>query len=509
MASFLGDFWNGAVLLREWKWAARRPWLFVPRYGIALFVVIVYFLVDDAASNSSQWLNYNRNYILQSDPHLLRRLLAEDLVARAIATTAVVLQWQLILMVVVTPAVTAGALGHEKEGDTLLALFGTGLTSAQIVIEKFIARFTVLCQALVIVAPILTYLALIGGMPPLRFALAIAQILAVTFALAGACMLSSVWTRRTSDALLGCYSAMIIVALVDQVYTAYAPWPAWLNPFAMLDEILNSGGKFRAATIAYHVAIFLGIGLLCLVVSVYRLRPAALRQGEQRPGKWMWAFRRPVGEDPIRWREQHVFGVAALPWLRAIPRSLALFGTTAFALILVGTAIDSSLARSFFPFLRAGMWSEAFATLSKVNYDRTISELMVLGLSLCVIGGVTVAARSLNSVTEEKRRKTWDDLAITPRSVKEILTSKRKGIFDAALPHAVVYAVPMALLSALAGWWGLLICLGWLLAAVLAFYFLSVFFMPMDVSREPTRPRKSPDKKSSGRRETWEYWERV
>ncbi|MBX7106602.1 MAG: ABC transporter permease, partial [Gemmataceae bacterium] len=413
------------------------------------------------------------------------------------------------LMVVVTPAITAGALGHEKESDTLLALFGTGLTSAQIVIEKFIARFTVLCQALVIVAPILTYLALVGGMPPLRFALAIAQILAVTFALAGVCMLCSVWTRRTSDALLGCYSAMIIVALIDQVYTAYAPWPAWLNPFAMLDEILNSGRKFRAATIVYHVAIFLVIGLLCLVVSVYRLRPAALRQGEQRSGKWLWAFRRPIGEDSIRWREQHVFGVAALPWLRAIPRSLALFGTAAFALILVGTAIDSSIARSFFPFLRAGMWSEAFATLVNVNYDRVISELMVQGMALLVIGGVTVAARSLNSVTEEKRRKTWDDLAITPRSVNEILSSKRRGIFDAALPHAMVYAVPMVLMSVLAGWSGLLICVGWLLAAVVAFYFLSLFFMPMDVSREPTRPRSKPVVNTTGTRENWEYWERA
>jgi len=514
-------FTNRAVLWRELKRSAYRPWLFVPRYAAVLIILIVYGLSTPAKMPN---LIYGRHGELIQDPHYLRRVQAEAEGERTFKTLSTFLEWQMLVIVLMTPAVTAGALGHEKERDTLIALFGTELRSYDIVIDKFLARLLIVLQPLVFVAPLLMFFAGTGNLPLMRLGLALGQVVLVMFALSAACMLSSVWTRRTSDALLGCYSAMIIVVLIDIVFAAYVPWPDWLNPFAMLSQILSSGPRAKINLVIAHLVTYTLIGIVCLSLAVARLRPAALRQGEQRPGKWMWAFRRPITNDPIRWRERQVYGLAPLPILRALPTSLALSGTFVFSLILAGTAFDRYLAFNFFPHLMAGNFNQAMDVLGRVSVNRVLEEVSIMGVILCVLSGVIVSARSANSVAEEKRRKTWDDLAITPKSEEEIIRSKQWGVFDAAIPHAIAYAIPLFAMAALAGWTGIQLATCWFAGALFVIIMAMLIFTPAP-KPEIRQHRRGPDPEWSGipardrdlrpldvqkgetkMRPGWEYW---
>jgi ABC-type Na+ efflux pump permease subunit len=458
-------FGNRVVLWRELVWAARSARLYVPRYaavGVAFLICVL--ARPDPVPFTGFMIKANNRW--EPDLLYLRRAMAAENGAHAYQALSTCLEWQLILLVLITPAVTAGALGHEKEQDTLIALLGTQLRSRDIVIDKLIARLLVIAQPICAVAPLFLTVAWFGNVPFDRLGLAMAQVAVVTFGLASGCLLSSVWTRRTSDALLGCYSAMIIMALLEIVLVSGLPWPDWLNPFAMLREILTASKPARMKYVFVHLAANAIIGVICLLLSIARLRPAALAQAEQRPMKWLWAFRVPIGENPVRWRERHVFGVAAIPLLRTIPKSLALVGTFAFSAIIAFTGIDQTIARNFFPFLFAGEFRQAFDDLAKARPERVVNELFVQGMVLCVIVGIVAVVRMATSISEEKRRKTWDDLAITPLSHREIIAGKRWGIFDAGLPHVLAYSVPMFALGAVGGQDGLLIAGIWLAIAL-------------------------------------------
>jgi ABC-type Na+ efflux pump permease subunit len=456
-------FGNRVVLWRELVWAARSARLYVPRYAAAVVVFAICVLARPNPLPFTGMSFNGKNW--EPDLRYMRQAIAAENAAQAYQALSTCLEWQLILLILVTPAVTAGALGHEKEQDTLVALLGTQLRSRDIVFDKLVARLLVIAQPICAVAPLFLLATWFGNVPMDRFGLAAAQVAVVTFGLASVCLLSSVWTRRTSDALLGCYSAMIIMALLEIVLASGLPWPDWLNPFAMLREILTASKPARMKYVFIHLVAHAVIGAICLALSIFRLRPAALAQAEQRPGRWLWAFRLPITNNPVRWRERHVFGVAALPILRTIPKSLALTGTFAFSAIIAGTGVDQAIARNFFSFLFAGEFRLAYFDLAKAKTESVFNELIILGLALCVIGGIVGVVRMATSISEEKRRKTWDDLAITPLSHQEIVSGKRLGIIDAALPHVLVYSIPMFALGGIAGPHGLILAAVWLIVA--------------------------------------------
>src|SRR5262249_1896591 len=67
---------------------------------------------------------------------------------------------------------------------------------------------------------------------------------------------------------------------------------------------------------------WVGLGFVALPIAVWRLRPAYRKQLEsvgRKPGRLSGWFRARVTDDPVRWKEQHVEGLAPLRLLRAIP----------------------------------------------------------------------------------------------------------------------------------------------------------------------------------------------
>src|SRR5262249_38288074 len=77
--------------------------------------------------------------------------------------------------------------------------------------------------------------------------------------------------------------------------------------------------------------------------------------------------------------------------------------------------------------------------------------IIFLGLVQVVLGALVVGVRCADSVAEEKRRHTWEDLVMTPLTLEAIQHGKFGGVLLATRPYIVAYSIPMFVLAAKAG----------------------------------------------------------
>jgi len=171
--------------------------------------------------------------------------------------------------------------------------------------------------------------------------------------------------------------------------------------------------------------------VLCLCLSVWRLRPAYLRQlqAEGRPKKLRWwhARRSSVPDEPIRWKERHVEGLAPLAALRRVPRWYGIG-----VIFLVTLVCSATIA-----------WSHP-GSAGKPFYVQSVVALLVAVL--------LIGLRCSGAVTGERERQTWEALLLTPLPVQHLIRGKLWGIIGASYPYLLAYAVP-ALVFALVGGW--------------------------------------------------------
>ncbi len=520
MTGRLGFLLGGPVLRREFARAAWRPLPLLLRYAYAAWLIgqLLVVLPDYAAREyQARSLRFggpafgSRTTISlppagpkqsprfvppafgQRDdspslPELLRaRHLA--LVAAAAKYVPLLLHQQLLLVLFLTPALTAGALVVEKERDTLQALYGTELGSFQIATGKLLGRLAALAWGASPALPILVFGATLAELPLGPLLLAFVQAGVLAFALAAACLLLSVWTRRVTDAIVASYSAMTVCYLGGLVALANAPVPASLDPTVILGQLLPGGGGLRPLAFLAHVAFWGGAGVLCFALTAARLHPAYVKQAESRPWRWLWAFRPRVGDDPIRWREQHVLGLAPLPVLRMIPGWLGRLAVLTFSAILALEALDHISAGSLLLALRRGKFALAWEVLQHPYLGRLWEDIHIMGIALLVLGTLTAGLRCAGSIAEEKRRKTWDDLVLTPLSLEEIVFDKWWGVVRASVPYLAIYALPMIALSSRGGAEGIALAVTWLVAACVLIVLAAAAGMAVaaDVAGVPSR----------------------
>src|SRR5262249_50120174 len=155
---------------------------------------------------------------------------------------------------------------------------------------------------------------------------------------ATASLLCSVWTRQTRDAILACYATVTLVYMASLTALGRMPLPLFLNPQEGLNLLLTSAALpwFSYLT---ALTVWAAAALLCLGLSIAHLRKAWLRLEGRQPRRWIWAMRPGVSNKPIRWREQHVIGLAPLPWLRMVPTWMGRVGVFTFSAILVFSAL--------------------------------------------------------------------------------------------------------------------------------------------------------------------------
>jgi hypothetical protein len=439
-------FFGGSLLHWELVRAARRRSFFLLRYGYMAFLLLQFIVLH--ANFQKQLASERRG---AGGPlnveHKREEVLAWKRFANDYLTT--VLGQQFFLLVFAAPLLTAGALGQEKERGTLQALLGTQLSNSDIVLGKLVGRMALLGQVALVALPEMVLLAGVAEISLARLALAVITTMVVTGSMAAACMLCSIWTRQTRDAILACYASVIILFLGAQLL--FDGLPLWLDPREMQRRLLT-----RYESVPVELVAFVGgatcATALCLGLAIAWLRGAGRVLEDRRPSRWLWAFRPAVSEDPVRWREQHVIGIAPLPWLRIVPGWLARLGVFIFSSLLAVSALDYIVGRgALLHTVKHGDMKSLSDMLWGLDSKRLRTEIDILGWVLVVITTVVVGVRSATSISEEQRRKTWDDLVLTPLTLEDIARQKTRGILLATPPYLLLYMLPMLALSSLGG----------------------------------------------------------
>jgi ABC-type transport system involved in multi-copper enzyme maturation permease subunit len=388
------------------------------------------------------------------------------------------LQLQLVLVLALIPALTASSLGQEKERGTLFALFGTALTSRQILLGKLLGRLILLLPLVLTTLPALVFLATLTGRGLTPLVLALAQEAICAFALGAACLLFGIWIRRATDAMVAAYLFLGLVYVIIRGFTASLPQASWFDPVDNLRELLNGGSRWALAA---HLAVWAVLGAVCLRLGWRRLRKVCVEQREKRPSRRLWAFRPAVGNNPIRWRECHVIGLAPMPILRIVPRWLALLAVATFSAAVVGM-IANRFAAGFIPALLRMEFVQAFDEL-RWRGNKIDECVPLMGLVFILLANLVVGVRCGTSVAEEKRRNTWDDLLLTARSFREITSGKMWGVLQATVPYVIAYALPVLFLASAGGSNALFSAVMWIILPC-AVVFLAAL-MGIDMLRVP------------------------
>jgi ABC-type transport system involved in multi-copper enzyme maturation permease subunit len=400
-----------------------------------------------------------------------------------------------LILVLVTPTVTAGAITDEKSRGTLQYLLTAELRPGEIVLGKLIGRSYQVALLAATVLPPLAFFGVYGGLDVLKLLELTAATVVMIFALAAASLLASVLCRHTRDAVLGVYSigvGLVVLSLVvNAVLGLSRGGPGWLravaavlgafNPLAPLgDDWLTANLGESARRLVTLLLTWGLLGCACLTVAVLRLRGAYLRYLQGAPPKkprWWRVGRARLGNDPLTWKERHVEGIAPLAILRAMPRWLGIVLvvglTTAWAgYLLLSNMVPETIESLARRALQAD-WAGLLAVVQAMPQPKTANDFYtMLGLPVMLVASLVVGIRCSGAVTGEREKQTWEALLLTPLETRQLIRGKFWGIAGATWPYLVAYAVPALALSAIAGLGAFLWTLLWLGVTILAMGFV-------------------------------------
>jgi ABC-type transport system involved in multi-copper enzyme maturation permease subunit len=338
---------------------------------------------------------------------------------------------QFVLITLLTPAYTAGAITDEKERRTLEFILTTDLRDREIVLGKLGARLLNLAFLLLVGLPILGLLQLLGGIDPGLVVAGFASTAVTMVSMAGVSILCSVLFRKSRDAIVLAYLAILAYFIAAGLAlllhgTPLAAFPStagWQSPVTVGDLVdwFNSGNPFFAlsrvfrtfatGTLDAELPVILGGYLLfhslaalgCCAAAVLLVRRRALREGSGRRDAVRPRSVPPVTDQPMLWKERYVEAGLRLHWIG-----------WAVVVLLVGA--------SFVPFvLILGTASGSFFTESVNIWVRTVGTMVTC---LLLLG---VAVRAAHSVSGERERHTLDELLTTPLETEDILYAKWYG----------------------------------------------------------------------------------
>jgi ABC-type transport system involved in multi-copper enzyme maturation permease subunit len=384
---------------------------------------------------------------------------------------AVLAVQQFLVLVLAVPAFTAGAVTEEKARGTLQGLLTTELTPLEIVSGKLIGQ---LVRVLDLSLPgwlLLGAVAGLGGLGPAQLLALVSGLLAPLPALGAAGLLASVWCRRTTNAAVAVYGTAAVGGAMLWVFGRITT-PT--GPFHFLRLVSDNPGPTPVLSdLLMCWLAWGGLALPLLALAAWQLRPAYRRQLTARARRGGWALRRPpVGDHPVRWKEQYVERVLDLPGLRLVPRPLgvaAVFALScACSLAILLAHLPAGPARVLDLVLRLDL-PGLENLLARGKPAGTAFALQ--GLAVMALAGLAAGARTSSAVCGERERQTWEALLLTPLTTKQLLRSKLWGTLNVFRPYLLAYTVPAVVVSLLAGLWPLVWTVTfWVLTWVMMYY---------------------------------------
>jgi ABC-type transport system involved in multi-copper enzyme maturation permease subunit len=356
---------------------------------------------------------------------------------------AIFLGAQFFLVVVLTPALTAGALTEEKEGQTLPFLLASNLHNHEIVLGKLGSRLVSVLLIVLAGLPVFSLLQLLGGVDPGWLIAGFAATGVTLLSLASVSLAWSAILPRSRDAVLFAYlslPAYIVLARASKLLLdipGAASFPSaenWESPITLQDVLLavNAGDPFRALgrgmdTIRFGAregvwdvlrdyALFHGVVILLgLLTAMLRVRRAMLAEGNvQRKHlalrhRLLFGGRPAIKDQPVLWREIYSARGNRLHWLARI----VLFALVALSFLppifIYANSSDALFFGREFQSWMMNMWVRTVGTL--------VATLLLLA----------VAIRAATSIGSERQKQTFDVLLTTPLELEDILYGKWMG----------------------------------------------------------------------------------
>jgi ABC-type transport system involved in multi-copper enzyme maturation permease subunit len=352
---------------------------------------------------------------------------------------------QLVAVLLLTPAYTAGAIAGEKERRTLEFLLTTDLSDSEIVLGKLLARLATLGLLLLTGLPVVSLMELWGGIDPVPV-LAGFMVTAMTmFAVGSLSVLVSIHAKGYLQAVFHSYVYLT-------VFTVCCGLPVLSVAAEMFSRLTRSFQPAYALINMSVCALLLaatGVGLSLAAVSQFReaalprgrvLRAAprpparkpapappperpAERPPMERPAPPARSApqydRVPIGDSAMLWKEltyeqniNELFPTGLWKEMRAPT------GGILFVCLLLACCCTGLLSRD--------------GSLLAYHVGEGLMEvgnlfIRSLGAPLCCVAFFVVALRAGGSISREREQQTLEGLLMTPLDREEILFAKLLG----------------------------------------------------------------------------------
>ncbi len=366
---------------------------------------------------------------------------------------------ELVVVLLLAPALVAGLITEEKSQRTLAQLLTTDLTAGEILRGKLLGRLVHVFMVILAGLPSFCLLAGFLGLSPAVVPAVIVGLGCPALAVSALAALASVESASTNGAALATYFLVELSSLT--LWIVGGPIEA-LNPLSLLDAVLAGEGLKREALALLWLTLgYGGMPAACLALAASRLRPVYRRQSDA-PGRRLRLSRsrvRHVVGNPVYWKERCFGRLTPLRPLRFVPHGLGL------VLMFVGSTAVSSAPLWSSP----GSWRQKqclqtigealdecdleklWGAVRDVDSGPGAGQALAQGTLAAALLSFLVGIRCSGAIQEEKERGTWDGLLLTSLGSREILSGKLRGILTFAHPYLLAYGVPALLLSLLGG----------------------------------------------------------
>jgi ABC-type transport system involved in multi-copper enzyme maturation permease subunit len=462
----------GPILHQEMLLGSRRYRLHLLRWvyaGWLVFQVLWFYVVFQAEEAQAA-----RRYVFSRGDMVLNEASAPEIVGSRFAD--MFLRQQMLLLLLITPAFVAGAVTDEKRRGTLQYLMTTDLESRHIVLGKLIGRLCQVVLVMLVGLPLFALMAGFGGVSPISMLFAAGVLVMPLFALSAGTLLASVCCRQTRDAVLAFYLVCIVVGVLVRGLGGFF---SYLDPLYVLEPAWGAASSLNLAEASRRLVIssiaWGAIGCVCLATAAARLRPMYIRELESlRPARLAWHAldREPIDDEPVRWRERNIEGLAPNPTLRRIPQWAAI------TLIAALTTI-SSLTILWLAIVPGHSTTDVLRAMLRLDVRETATLLqgastgfLVQAILAMLIASLVVGIRCSGAITSEREKQTWEAVLLTTLSARSIIRGKLWGVMGASYWYLLAYAAPAVTLSVLGGPLALVYTILWLAATVLVMYFI-------------------------------------
>ncbi len=461
-----------AIVRQELLLGSRRTRLHLFRWFYAGWLIVQvgwFYLLFQAVEQQRYLATWSMNA-----PGLFQKSSAPSVVGAWFCATFI--PQQLLLLLLAVPALVGGAITDEKRRGTLIYLLTTDLDTRHILLGKLIGRMVQVLALMAAGLPLFALMAGYAGVHPLPLVLLALVLLPPLFGLASASLLASVLCRQTREAVLALYVAgaigfglaWLIPGLVHGFDPRWVIAPIWDS---RSDDALSLFGLRLLLTLA----LWGGLGLVCLLLALAWLRPVYRRELEKagdRRQTWYASERPPITGNPVEWRERNIEGFNPFGLFQGMPLWLACtliaVTTTLSSLTILIVSMPASVTVGDFVRALLRVDLKRLATLlSGAELGFLVQSIVVLLLATFIVG-----VRASGAVTGEREKFTWESLLLTPLTESRLVVGKLRGILASSSWYLLAYAAPALSLAILGGVPAFLWTLLWLAVTLLAVYFI-------------------------------------